>query len=104
MRWSPPRLNDTGGKMFRWIVLVTCVFAVAIGLAIGVMNPEPVVVNLPGLTFSLPLGSLLMLVFALGLVLRPARLSDVVPPAVSPASESSPVCQRRSASRTECLS
>lgn len=54
--------------MFRWIVLITCVFAVAIGLAIGVMNPEPVVVNLPGLTFSLPLGSLLMLVFALGLV------------------------------------
>jgi len=54
--------------MFRWIVLVTCLFAVAIGLAIGVMNPEPVVVNLPGLTFSLPLGSLLMLVFALGLV------------------------------------
>ncbi len=54
--------------MFRWIVLITCVLAVAIGLAIGVMNPDPVVVNLPGLTFSLPLGSLLMLVFALGLI------------------------------------
>lgn len=54
--------------MYRWIVLIACVFAIAIGLAIGVMNPEPVGVNLAGLTFSLPLGSLLMLVFALGLV------------------------------------
>ncbi len=53
--------------MFRWIVLITCVLAAIIGLAIGVMNPDPVVVRLPGLTFSLPLGSLLMLVFSLGL-------------------------------------
>ncbi|AKS41702.1 LapA family protein [Wenzhouxiangella marina] len=54
--------------MFRWIVILSCLLAALIGLALGVMNPNPVTVSLPGWAFEMPLGSLLMLTFALGLV------------------------------------
>jgi len=54
--------------MFRWAVLVFCLLAAMAGLAIGVMNPEDVTVVLPGWSFELPLGSLLMATFALGLI------------------------------------
>ncbi|MEN1727830.1 MAG: lipopolysaccharide assembly protein LapA domain-containing protein [Pseudomonadota bacterium] len=54
--------------MFRWTVLIACVLAALLGLAIGVLNPEPAAVALPGWSFELPLGSLLMLTFAVGLV------------------------------------
>jgi uncharacterized membrane protein YciS (DUF1049 family) len=54
--------------MFRWIVLIACLLAAAVGLAVGVMNPEPVNLFLPGLELSLALGSLLVIVFVAGLV------------------------------------
>jgi len=54
--------------MFRWIVLIACLLAALSGLAVGVMNPEVVQVELPGLTFELALGSMLMLTFACGLM------------------------------------
>lgn len=54
--------------MFRWIVLLGCLVGVIIGLVIGVMNPQPVDVFLPGLEFTLGLGGLMMLVFAVGVI------------------------------------
>mgnify|MGYP001064066820 CR=1 FL=1 len=54
--------------MFRWAVLIVCLLAAVAGLSIGVLNPESVSVALPGWSFELPLGSLLMATFALGLV------------------------------------
>jgi uncharacterized integral membrane protein len=54
--------------MFRWIVLIVSLLAGLAGLSIGVLNPDPVPVVLPGWAFELPLGSLLMLTFAVGLI------------------------------------
>ncbi len=54
--------------MFRWAVLIVCLIAAVAGLSIGVMNPDSVAVVLPGWSFELPLGSLLMATFALGLI------------------------------------
>jgi uncharacterized integral membrane protein len=54
--------------MYRWIVLIASLLAGLIGLVIGVLNPDPAAVVLPGWTFQLPLGSLLMLTFAAGLI------------------------------------
>ncbi|MFU8831556.1 MAG: hypothetical protein ACNA7J_05295 [Wenzhouxiangella sp.] len=54
--------------MFRWIVLIACVLAAAVGLAVGVMNPEPVRATLPGLEFEMALGSLLVIVFIAGVL------------------------------------
>ena len=52
--------------MFRWIVLLGCLLGVAIGLIVGVMNPQPVDVFLPGLEFTLGLGAVIILAFAVG--------------------------------------
>jgi uncharacterized membrane protein YciS (DUF1049 family) len=52
--------------MFRWIVLVGCLMGVIVGLIIGVMNPQPVDVFLPGVQFTLGLGGVMTLVFAAG--------------------------------------
>jgi uncharacterized membrane protein YciS (DUF1049 family) len=52
--------------MFRWIVLIACVLAAATGLTVGVMNPQIVELSLPGSGFSLALGSLLVIVFSIG--------------------------------------
>lgn len=54
--------------MFRWIVLIACLLAAAVGLAVGVMNPELVDFSIPGNELSLPLGSLLVIFFVIGLV------------------------------------
>jgi uncharacterized integral membrane protein len=54
--------------MFRWAVLIVCLLAAVAGLSIGVLNPDSVAVVLPGWSFELPLGSLLMATFALGLI------------------------------------
>jgi uncharacterized membrane protein YciS (DUF1049 family) len=54
--------------MFRWIVLVACVFAALLGLAVGVMNPDAVSTRLPGLELDIALGSLLVIVFSAGVI------------------------------------
>lgn len=54
--------------MFRWTVLIVCLLAAVAGLSIGVLNPDSVSVVLPGWSFELPLGSLLMVTFAMGLL------------------------------------
>ncbi|MCC5863623.1 MAG: hypothetical protein JJU31_00730 [Wenzhouxiangella sp.] len=55
--------------MFRWILLVVCILAALSGLALGVMNPEPVLARLPGLHIELALGSLLVMALAVGVIL-----------------------------------
>lgn len=52
--------------MYRWLLLLACLLAAAAGLAIGVMNPDPVALRLPGQAFELALGPLIMLVFVAG--------------------------------------
>jgi len=55
--------------MFRWIILVACILAALLGLAVGVMNPDPVQARLPGFELELALGSLLILALVCGAVL-----------------------------------
>ncbi len=55
--------------MFRWIILIACVLAALLGLAVGVMNPDPTLARLPGLEVELALGSLLVLALAVGVFL-----------------------------------
>ncbi len=55
--------------MYRWIVVVFCLLAAALGLGLGVMNPEPVQAHFPGLSLALPLGSLLVLMLVVGVVI-----------------------------------
>ncbi len=55
--------------MFRWIILVACILASVLGLAIGVMNPDSVLARLPGLELELALGSLLIIALSVGMVL-----------------------------------
>jgi len=54
--------------MFRWAIVIFCLLASAMGLSVGVLNPDPVAVVLPGWSFELPLGSVLMATFAVGLL------------------------------------
>jgi uncharacterized membrane protein YciS (DUF1049 family) len=54
--------------MFRWVLLVAVVLAAAVGIVVGVMNPDPVSVQLPGARLEFPLGALLMVVLSIGLV------------------------------------
>jgi len=54
--------------MFRWVLLFAVVVAAVAGVVVGVMNPESVIVQLPGLALEFPLGALLMIVLSLGLV------------------------------------
>lgn len=54
--------------MFRWILLIVCLLAALSGLALGVMNPEPVLARLPGLQIELALGSLLVMALAVGVI------------------------------------
>ncbi len=55
--------------MFRWFLALVCILAVLAGLTFGVMNPDPVIIRLPGLTFELALGALLMLALAIGILI-----------------------------------
>lgn len=55
--------------MFRWLILVACVVAALFGLAVGVMNPDPIQARLPGFQVELALGSLLVLALSCGVVI-----------------------------------
>ena len=54
--------------MYRWLLLLVGLIAAGAGLAVGVMNPDPVAIRLPGHAFELALGPLIMLVFVVGTV------------------------------------
>ncbi len=52
--------------MFRWLLLLAVLTAGALGLAIGVLNPAPVVLDLAFIQPRLPLGGLVLIIFAIG--------------------------------------
>ncbi|MFP4207757.1 MAG: hypothetical protein ACLFSC_03800 [Wenzhouxiangella sp.] len=54
--------------MYRWLLLLAVLLAAAVGLAIGVLNPDPVELDLMLAAPMLPLGGLVLLVFAAGLL------------------------------------
>lgn len=54
--------------MFRWILLLSTLLAAGLGLAIGVLNPDPVQLDLGLLEPELPLGGLVLTVFAFGVI------------------------------------
>ncbi len=55
--------------MYRWFLLIAVLIAAGAGLAIGVLNPQPVVLDLAAIAPELPLGGLVLLVFAAGVVI-----------------------------------
>ncbi len=55
--------------MYRWLLLLACLIAAVAGLSVGVMNPDPVTLRLPGYAVELALGPLIMLVFVAGTVI-----------------------------------
>ncbi len=54
--------------MYRWLLLLAIVLAAGLGLAIGVLNPDPVALDLGLIEPALPLGGLVLIVFAAGTV------------------------------------
>lgn len=55
--------------MYRWLLILLVLLAAVAGLAIGVLNADTVGLELLIVEVSLPLGALVMLAFALGLML-----------------------------------
>jgi uncharacterized integral membrane protein len=54
--------------MYRWLLLVAVLVAALCGLAIGVLNPHPVTLELSGFAPTLPLGALVLLAFGSGVM------------------------------------
>lgn len=54
--------------MYRWLLLFAVLIAALAGLAIGVLNPDPVALQLAVFAPELPLGGLVLLVFASGVI------------------------------------
>ena len=52
--------------MYRWLLLLAVVLAAGVGLAVGVLNPAPVTLDLGLARPALPLGGLVLLIFAAG--------------------------------------
>lgn len=52
--------------MFRWLLLLAVLLSALIGLVVGVLNPDPVTLDLGVFTPSLPLGAMLLLGFGAG--------------------------------------
>lgn len=55
--------------MYRWVLLLSVLVAAGLGLVVGVLNPDPVSLDLALVEPELPLGGLVLSVFALGVVL-----------------------------------
>jgi len=54
--------------MFRWLMMLACMAAALLGLAIATMNPDRVTLVVPGQSFSMTLGSLLVAGFVVGVI------------------------------------
>ena len=52
--------------MFRWLLLLMVVVAVALGLFVGMLNPQDVTFDLIWIQGQWPLGALLLVAFILG--------------------------------------
>lgn len=55
--------------MFRWTLIILVLLAATAGLALGVLNAEPVALNLVFGHFTLPLGGLVLMALATGILL-----------------------------------
>ncbi len=55
--------------MFRWLLLLALAVAVALGLTVGLLNPQVVRFDLFFFAGSLPLGAVMLLCFVTGMVL-----------------------------------
>lgn len=54
--------------MYRWFLLLAVLVSAALGLLVGVLNPDPVIIDLALVAPQLPLGGLILLVFAIGVI------------------------------------
>ncbi|NBB93108.1 MAG: DUF1049 domain-containing protein [Gammaproteobacteria bacterium] len=54
--------------MFRWLLILLTLAAAVFGLALGVLNADPVTLDLIAGSISLPLGGLVLLAFVTGLL------------------------------------
>lgn len=54
--------------MFRWLLIVLVLLAAIAGLALGVVNSEPVTLDLIATGISLPLGALVLATLTLGIL------------------------------------
>lgn len=52
--------------MYRWLLLVAVVLAALAGLMIGVLNPDPVTVQLAVLEPTMALGAMILVTFGIG--------------------------------------
>lgn len=54
--------------MYRWFLILAVFLAAAAGLLIGVLNPDPVTLELAIFEPTLPMGALVVAVFGIGVV------------------------------------
>ena len=54
--------------MFRWLLIFLVLIAAVAGLAVGVLNGEPVTLDLAVMDLTLPLGGLVLAALVLGLL------------------------------------
>lgn len=54
--------------MYRWLLLIAVFLAALGGLAIGVLNPDPVTVELAIMTPTFPLGAMILVAFGAGVL------------------------------------
>ncbi len=55
--------------MFRWLLLIALAVAVALGLVVGILNPQEVNFDLLFFKGALPLGAIMLLCFIAGILL-----------------------------------
>ncbi len=54
--------------MFRWLLLIVLAVAVVLGLMVGMLNPQQVLVDLFFYSGTLPLGAVMLLCFIAGMI------------------------------------
>ena len=55
--------------MYRWLLLIAVFIAALVGLAVGVLNPDPVTLELALITPTYPLGAMILVAFGVGVVI-----------------------------------
>ncbi len=55
--------------MYRWLLLIAVFVAALVGLAVGVLNPDPVTLELALIAPTYPLGAMLLIVFGIGVLI-----------------------------------
>lgn len=55
--------------MYRWLLLIVVLVAIAAGLVVGILNPDTISVDLLFAKFALPLGALVLGAMVIGVLL-----------------------------------